>query len=74
MVVWIECTNSNKHVNGKMSDTITKDIIPVFIESVVFRHVGISLLIQTKEQIDFDADKTCYPLWKDGPWYNTTIC
>ena len=34
----------------------------------MFHHVGISWLIQTKYQIDFDDNETCALWCKDGPW------
>ena len=39
----------------EMSYIYTKDIILVFIRSILFHNVGISWLIQTKYKIDFDV-------------------
>ena len=72
--VYIQCENFNKHVHCEVLYTFTKYIIPSFIKSVVFPHVFISWLIQTKEQIQFDVDKTCSRWYKYFPCCNTIIC
>ena len=41
------------------SDTVKKYINPVFIKVVVFHHVGILWLIQTKDNIEFDGENIC---------------
>ena len=51
--VWIKCNNCNKHVHCQILTLISEDIISVFIKAVVFHHVGLSRMIQTKEQIEF---------------------
>ena len=61
-----------KKITCMFSKIVTVDILSVFIESVVFHHVGLSCLIETKDQYDFTIDKT-FPHWCEvGPWYNTT--
>ena len=53
---------------------VTKDIIRVFIKAVfVFHHIGISWLLQAKEQIELDVDETCAHWCKYVPCNNTTI-
>ena len=44
----------------------------IFIKSVVFHHVGLSWMIQTKEKIEFYADEIVSHCCKYEPWYNTT--
>ena len=68
MGVWIQCTNSNKRLHCEILDTVTKDIIMVFIKDVGFHRIGISWLNQTKEKISFDVDKTCAPWCKYFSW------
>ena len=51
-----------KHKEGK-------DIIPIFIKSVVFQHVVSHSLIQPT------GKKAKIPHWIElGPWHNKTIC
>ena len=54
--------------------SVTKDIITVFIKAVVFNHVYLPWLIQTKEQNLFGADEEFLCWCKYGTQYNTTIC
>ena len=71
--MWIHFESCKIHVHGKISKSVGKDIIPVFIKAVLFHNIGLSCLIQSKEQIYFYLEKTC-PHWsKYGTWYNTTI-
>ena len=49
--VRIQCTNCNKYFHCQIPKIVAKDVIPVFIKVVVFHHVGISRIIQTKEKI-----------------------
>ena len=46
-----------KHYHLQISMSMLEEIIPVFIEAIVFPHVGISYMIETKDQIEFAADK-----------------
>ena len=70
--MWIQCTNCNKQFPFLLSETLTIEIIPVFIKSFFFR-VSISWMVQKKEKY------YCYPDLKFtcwftlGLWYNTTI-
>ena len=57
--VFIKCTNHNTHVYCDILDIFIKKFIKVFIKSVVFHHVGLLWLIQTKDNIEFDGDKIC---------------
>ena len=36
------------------------DILTVFIKDIIFHYVGISWLMETKDQYDFAADKKCF--------------
>ena len=49
--VRIQCTNCNKYFHCQISKIVSIGIITVFIKVVVFHHVGISRIIQTKEKI-----------------------
>ena len=72
--VWIMCTHCNKLVHFSLSETVTIDILPVFIKAIVFHHVGLSWMIETRYQYDFSVDKY-FPCWCTiGPRYNTTMC
>ena len=51
---------------------MTIDILPVFIKSVVFHHVGLSWMIETKDQYKFAVDDNFIELCTGGPWFNQT--
>ena len=51
--VWIQCNNSNKF---QISKTLEKYILPVFIKAVMFHHVGIYWMIETREQDELSVD------------------
>ena len=62
IVIALQCTNFEHMVYSKMAIRNNKDHIMVFINYIVFQHVGISWFIQTQENNDFYFDKKC-PLW-----------
>ena len=55
--VWIQCTNSKKLFPCPLYETVTIDTIPVFIKAIVFHHVSISWMTQTKEKFNFSVDE-----------------
>ena len=58
---------SVKNIND--NDTVTK-----FVLNKVLQHVGLSWIIETNQQLEYDIHKH-NPNWiTDGPWYNTYIC
>ena len=71
--LWIKCANLNKKINCKFSETVTIDILPSFIKSIVFHLVGLSCLIETKDQYDFAVDEHFTPWCTGGSWYNINI-
>ena len=51
---------------------ISEDIITIFIKDVVFFHVGISWMIQSKKKKIADDN---FSLWCEGvPWFNAIFC
>ena len=71
--VWIHCTNCNIYVHFQTSKIVWKEIIPVFIKVVVFHHVYLSWMIQTKYQIQVDGDEYVSNFCRDAQWYNATF-
>ena len=41
---------------------------------MVFKHVGLSWIIQSKQNLNFDFQHNCTSWILNIPWYNTTIC
>ena len=41
---------------------------------MVFHHVGLSWIIQSKQKLNFDFQLHCSSYIINGLWYNTTIC
>ena len=55
-------------------NTNYKGIITVSVLNTQLHHVGMSLIIETHEQLKYDMEKH-NPGWITGdPWYNTYIC
>ena len=73
------CTCCNNCFHYHISEvrqefSTNKEILPVFIKAFVFHHVGLSWMIETKEQINFAVDKQ-YVYWcTGGTWFNWEIC
>ena len=64
----IHCGHFNININCDIIEAVGKYIIQYFIKSVVFQHVGIPCLIQSKEKMYFNVDEA-YSHWiKYGPW------
>ena len=64
----------NKTVHFQFFETVTIDIISVFIKDVLCCHVGLSWMIETKEQYIFTV-KEDFIDWCTGvSWFNETIC
>ena len=41
----------------------------------MFHHVGMSWIISSNREIDYEMNKTNHQDWLNkGPWYNTSIC
>ena len=51
-----------------------ENIIPVFIKAIVFPYVGLSWIIQTKNQTEFTVDEIFTWWYEYWPRYNATIC
>ena len=69
--VWIKFTHCNKKVTFQFSETFTIYILPVFINAVVFHHLGLSWIIETKDHYGFSVDEK-FPNWcTGGSLYNT---
>ena len=49
---------------------VSKKILPVFIKSIVFHHVGLSLMIEMEEQYDSSVDEHNEEWCTGGPWFN----
>ena len=70
--MWIQCNHFNKKFTYKLSETVTIDIITIFIKTIVFHHVILLCIIKTREKNDFAVDDN-FTLWCTGdPWFNQT--
>ena len=54
--VSIQCNHCTKKVTWEFSETVTIDILPVLIKSVVFLHVGLSLIILNKDKYELSVE------------------
>ena len=57
--VLIQCNNFSKSENFELYETVTIDILIVFIKDIVFHNVGLSWMILTKDQYEFDVEENC---------------
>ena len=72
--VSIHYNHCNKTVTCEFSETVTIEILTVFIKAVVFHHVGLSRMILTKEKYEFSF-KEIFIEWCTGvPRFNETNC
>ena len=69
----INCIKCNEVVGYYLEDQTLNKGITVLVTSVAFQHVGISCIIQSKEQLKFGFEYHCYNWILNGKWYNTTI-
>ena len=69
----IQCNGCNKTVTCGFSETVTIDILLVFIKAVVFRYVGLSWVIITKKQYGFSVEEHFIEWCTGGPWFNETV-
>ena len=71
----IRCRNCGKNgLSMKNKNTNYKDMITKFVLNTVLHHVGMSWIIENKQQLEYDIAKH-NPDWiTDVPWYNTYIC
>ena len=66
----IQCNRWNKKVNCKCSETVTIDILPIFIKAVVFHHVGLSWMILPKKHNKLSVEEQFIEWCTGGPWVN----
>ena len=77
-VLSINCINY-KRETGLNSETnftwVYDEIITKFLLNVIFHHVGISWIISSNQEMDYEMDKNNHQDWLNkGPWYNISIC
>ena len=73
--VSIMCRNCGKKTGLYLRNTNTnyKDMITKFVLNTVLHHVGMSWIIETIQQLEYDIYKD-NPDWITyGTWYNTSI-
>ena len=64
--VWIKSTHCNTKITCRFSKIVTIYILAVFITSVVFHHVGLSFLIESKDWYGFLLMKTFLVVVQEG--------
>ena len=65
--------NCNKIVGRELKNKNLGEIITIFVEDVVFDHVGISLLIKSKDKVKFSIEEQWFYWIENGNWYNTIV-
>ena len=55
-------------------NTNYKYIVTLFVLNTLLRHVGVSCIFETNEQLKYDMDKNNPYRMTVVPWYNTYIC
>ena len=69
----IKCIKCDKVVGYELYNKTIEYVIIGFVSNVMFQNFGISWIIKSKEDINFDFDNPC-PNWiLNGTWNNTTI-
>ena len=77
--VCLKCVNCRKDT-GLNAETGFKEfydeVITQFVFNAILHHVGMSWIISTKKEMDYDNFTNIKKLeWFDtGPWYNKNIC
>ena len=78
-IVSLKCINCKKET-GLNTETgfnwVYDDIITQFVINAMLHHVGMSLVIISKKEMDYDnfTNSTKLEWFDTGPWYNTNIC
>ena len=68
--ICIQCNHCNKNVTCQFSETVTINILLVFIKSVVFHHVGLSWMVENKELYKLSVEDHSIKKCTGGPWFN----
>ena len=55
-------------------NTNYKDLIISFLLNIVLHHVGMSWIIETHEQLQYDMEEQNSEWMTVGQWYNTSTC
>ena len=72
--IGISCSNCGKTTGLSLTNKNYKYMVTKFVLNSVSQHVGLSWIIETNQQLEYDIYKH-NPNWiTDGPWYNTYIC
>ena len=75
----LKCINCKRETGFKTKSSFEEfydKIITQFVMNSMLRHVGMSWMISSKEEMDYDKFTNSKNLgWFDtGPWHNTNIC
>ena len=55
-------------------NTTYQDKITSFVLNTMLHHVGMLLVIETNQHLEYDMDKNKSYCMTDDTWYNTYIC
>ena len=77
--VGLKCINCKKETGlsaGTGFEEFYDEVITQFVLNAMLRHVGMSWIISSKKEMDYDNFTSIKKLeWFDtGPWYNKNIC
>ena len=56
-IICIGCINSGTGLSVKNKNKNNKDMITKFFSNLVLNHVGLSWIIETKQQLEYDIEK-----------------
>ena len=74
-IIAIRCINYNKETGLYLISSTIEEIITKFVLNAILHHVGMSWIISSNKEINYEMDENNHQDWLNkGPWYNTPIC
>ena len=65
---------ANKPVYYEYMNTNYRYTITIFVLNTMLHHVGMSCIIETNQQLEYEIDKINQDWIRGGTWYNISIC
>ena len=74
-VISIRCINFKRETSLYLKDTTFDEMITKFVLNKILHHVGMSWIISTNKEMEYEINKTNHQDWLNkGHWYTTSIC
>ena len=77
-VISIKCINCKREtgLNSEICFSwVYDEIITKFVLNAIFHHVGMSWIISSDQEMEYEMDENKHQYWLNkGPWYNTSGC